>query len=112
MRMAMAALVRRSFSMAALIWSARICLTACSSHSSSMPCSAKKSSKDEPTLPFFLRVISEHLLHTLERQSQIPGCGLWRFLDEAVQQYHAFPRYAENHPPDLDRKSTRLNSSH
>src|ERR1039458_9924206 len=66
-----------------------------------MPCSARKSSKDEPTLPFFLRVISEHLLHALERESQILGWGLLSFLDEAVQQYHAFPRHAENHPPDL-----------
>src|ERR1035441_3973612 len=46
-------------------------------------------------------VISEHLLHALERESQILGWGLLRFLDEAVQQYHAFPRHAENHPPDL-----------
>src|ERR1035437_2075176 len=66
-----------------------------------MPCSARKSSKDEPTLPFFLRVISEHLLHALERESQILRWGLLRFLDEAVQQYHAFSRHAENHPPDL-----------
>src|ERR1017187_5397739 len=66
-----------------------------------MPCSARKSSNGEPTLPFFLCVISEHLLHTLERESQIPGWGLLRFLDEAVQQHHAFPRHAENHPPGL-----------
>src|ERR1035438_1312700 len=66
-----------------------------------MPCSARKSSNGEPTLPFFLCVISEHLLHTLARESQILSWGLLRFLDEAVQQYHAFPRHAENHPPDL-----------
>src|ERR1035441_2832961 len=66
-----------------------------------MPCSARKSSKDEPTLPFFSCVISEHLLHTLEREPQIPGWGLRRFLDEAVQQYHSFPRHAEDHPADL-----------
>src|ERR1017187_7398095 len=66
-----------------------------------MPCSARKSSNGEPTLPFFLCVISEHLLHTLERESQILSWGLPRFLDEAVQQHHAFPRHAENHPPDL-----------
>src|SRR2546430_10486709 len=46
-------------------------------------CSVRKPSKEEPTLPFFLCVISQHLLHTLAREFQI-----------------------------LDRKSTRLNSSH
>src|ERR1035441_7535640 len=66
-----------------------------------MPCSARKPSNGEPTLPLFLCVISEHLLHTLERESQIPNWGLLRFLDEAVQQHHTFPRHAENHPPDL-----------
>src|ERR1022692_4889158 len=74
---------------------------ACSSHSSRMPCSARKPSKDEPTSPFLFFVISEHLLHTLERESQVLGRRLLRFLDEAVQQHHAFPRHAENHPPDL-----------
>src|ERR1039458_7712795 len=74
---------------------------ACFSHSSRMPCSARKLSKDEPTLPFLLFVISEHLLHTLERESQVLGRRLLRFLDKAVQQHHAFPRHAENHPPDL-----------
>src|SRR5450631_985030 len=63
---------------------------ACSSHSSRMPCSARKPSKDEPTLPFLLFVISEHLLHTLERGSQALGRRLLRFLDKAVQQHHAF----------------------
>src|SRR5882672_4459979 len=66
-----------------------------------MPCSARKSSKDEPTLPFFLCVISEHLLHTLQRESQVLSWGLLRFLDETVQQHHALPRHAENYPPDL-----------
>src|ERR1017187_5221272 len=66
-----------------------------------MPCSARKLSKDEPTLPFFFCVISERLLHTLQRESQILGRGLPRFLDEAVQQHHAFPHHAENHPPNL-----------
>ncbi len=74
---------------------------ACSSHSPRMPCSARKPSKDEPTLPFFLFVIPEHLLHTLERESQVLRRRLLRLLDKAVQQHHAFPRHAENHPPDL-----------
>ena len=39
-------------------------------------CSARKPSKDEPTLPFFLCVISEHLLHTLERESQVLALGV------------------------------------
>src|SRR5580700_8805191 len=37
---------------------------------------------------------SQHLLHTLERESQVPGWRLLRFLDKAVQQHHAFPRHA------------------
>jgi hypothetical protein len=50
--------------------------------------------------PFLVRH-SEHLLPTLEREPQIPGWGLLRSLEEAMQQHHAFPRHAENHPPDV-----------
>src|ERR1017187_2814609 len=66
-----------------------------------MTCSAKKSEKAEPTLHLFLCVLSEHILKSLKRKPQIPGWGLRRFLDEAVQQYHTFPRHAEDHPADL-----------
>jgi hypothetical protein len=56
---------------------------ACSSHSSRMPCSVRMPSKDEPTLPtfpFLLFLISKHLLHPLERESQVLGRRLLRFL--------------------------------
>src|SRR5579872_4874799 len=74
---------------------------ACSSHSSRMPCSARKPSKDGPTLPFLFFVISEHLLHTFDRKSQVPSRCLLRFLDKPVQQHHPFPRDAKHNPPDL-----------
>jgi hypothetical protein len=37
----------------------------------------------------------------LERECQVLGRRLLRFLDKAVQQHHAFPRHAENNPRDL-----------
>ena len=53
LRSAIADLVRLSLSIAALIWSAKICFSARSSHVSRMPSSARKPSKDEPISPFF-----------------------------------------------------------
>src|SRR5674476_356595 len=82
-RSAIADLVRLSFSIAALIWSAKICFSACSSQVSRVPSS-----------PCFLL----HFLHAFESQFHVLGRRLPRLLDEAVKQHHAPTDNAENYP--------------